>query len=87
MRNEPETMLESDDVKAVRYRPTDGKGYLWDVIVTFEDGRTLTIGCEGAVHARQLWAAMNSAAHMTIDDPSPDFMSQALNEGAGVYRP
>jgi hypothetical protein len=68
MKTSPEIILHSDDscVRAVRHRPSDGQGWLWDVEVRLEDGVVLTIGCENAAHARKLWGEMNKAAHFLL---------------------
>jgi hypothetical protein len=60
-----EVMQQGDDVRAVRYRPSDGKGYLWDVQVWWADtGGMLVIGCESAAHARRLFGELNNASHL-----------------------
>lgn len=68
MRTNREVILTSDDCRAVRYRPTDGKGWLWDVEVFWKDtGAVLTIGCTDGRHARAVFSQLNNAAHITYD--------------------
>jgi hypothetical protein len=66
-----DVILSSDDCRVVRYKPSDGKGWLWDVEVMWEEsGAVLTIGCTDGAHARRLFGQLNNAAHITYEPGS-----------------